>query len=72
MTTTEKLAQMEASEARNRDAAAIHRSIEIYARSILESVDTLAEVHRVERMELVELLVNTVWAMEQARSQESR
>lgn len=70
MTTTEKLAQMEKSEARNREAAAIHRSIEIYARSIIESVDTLAEVHRVLPHELVELLVNTIWAMEQTREQE--
>lgn len=70
MTTTEKLAQMEKSEARNREAAEIHRSIEIYARSILESVDTLAEVHRVPPHELVELLVNTIWAMEQTREQE--
>lgn len=63
MTTTEKLAQMEASEARNRNAEAIHRSIEIYARSILESLDTLAEIHGADQRALAQMMVGMIQEM---------
>ena len=51
-------------------AASVHRTIEIYAGSILESLDVLAAFHDEKRGELVELLVSTMWAMQQIREQE--
>ena len=39
---------------------AIHRSVEIYANSILESLDVLANYHGVEREDLLELMLDTL------------
>lgn len=49
---------------------AIHKSVEIYADSILESLDVLANYHGVGRADLLELLINTLQAMDQHRAQE--
>ena len=51
-------------------AASVHRTIEIYAGSILESLDVLAAFHGETRSDLLELLVSTMWAEEQIKSQE--
>lgn len=51
-------------------AASVHRTIEIYAGSILESLDVLAAFHGEKRSDLLELLVSTMWAEEQIRVQE--
>lgn len=51
-------------------AASVHRTIEIYAESILESLDVLAAFHGEKRSDLLELLVSTLWAKEQYKAQE--
>ena len=51
-------------------AASVHRTIEIYAGSILESLDVLAAFHDEKRSDLLELLVSTMWAKEQIKAQE--
>ena len=51
-------------------AASVHRTIEIYAASILESLDILAAFHGETRSDLLELLMRTAWAMEQIKAQE--
>lgn len=56
-------------EAQNR-AASVHRTIEIYAGAILESLDILAAFHGEQRCDLLELLMHTAWALEQIQSQE--
>ena len=49
---------------------AIHRSIEIYADSILESLDVLANYHGTDRSDLLEALIDTLQALEQNKVQE--
>ena len=70
----ERLRQMEESRARNdekvaeyiekRRAENIHRTIEIYAKAVFEAMDNLAGEDKDKRPELIELLFNTVSAME--------
>lgn len=50
--------------------AQVHRTIELYADVILESLETLARFHGLNRADLLELLVDTAWANEQIRAQE--
>ena len=50
--------------------AEVHRTIEIYAGAILESLETLARFHGLNRADLLELLVATAWALEQIKEQE--
>lgn len=77
MTTTEKLKLMKEMEARNearrqqyiRDSG-VHSAIEVSARAILDSLDILAQHYNVTRDELLELLVDTLWAMKQTDDQE--
>lgn len=80
MTVREKLELKKAIDARNNDrereffrskkAEAIHRSVEIYADSILESIDILAGYHGADRADVLELLIDTLQAKEQAKAQE--
>lgn len=77
MNTRKKLQQMKEMEARNEarrkaylETVGIHGAIEIHARAILGSLDILAQHHNLPRSELLELLVNTMWAMQQTDSQE--
>ena len=51
-------------------AASVHRTIEIYAEAILESLDILAAFHGEKRSDLLELLTSTMWALEQCKAQE--
>lgn len=78
MTTIEKLRLMDEMEARNEErrqqyirTCGVHSAIEISARAILDSLDILAQHYNVPRAELLELLVNTMWAMKQTDDQES-
>lgn len=52
------------------ESAQVHRTIEIYAGAILESLETLACFHGLKRADLLELLVATAWALEQNKAQE--
>ena len=61
---------IEALEAGQAKAASVHRTIEIYAESILESLDILAAFHGETRSDLLSLLTNTAWALEQIKAQE--
>lgn len=77
MTTIEKLKLMEETEARNEErrqqylrTCGVHSAIEISARAILDSLDILAQHYNVTRPELLELLVNTMWAMKQTDDQD--
>lgn len=72
-TTREKLEQMKEMEARNAErekefaaqkVATIHRTIEIYARSTLDSLDILAQHHDVNRPALLDMLISTMLTME--------
>ena len=51
-------------------SADVHRTIEIYAEAIIESLETLARFHGLNRADLLELLIATAWAVEQNRAQE--
>lgn len=73
----EKLTLLQEVEARNEArrqeyirTCGAHSAIEISARAILGSLDILAQHYNVDRAELLELLVNTLWAMEQTEAQE--
>lgn len=77
MTTIEKLRLQEEIEARNEERrqqylrdCGVHSAIEISARGIMDSLDILAQHYNVRREELLELLVNTMWAMKQTEDQE--
>ena len=82
MTIREKLEHIKSCEARNierehayleqmkSEVELIHRMIERYAAATLNSLDTLAEYHKVPRSELLELLVDTLQALEQVKAQE--
>lgn len=77
MTTRKKLECMKEMEARNEarrkaylETVGIHGAIEIHARAVLGSLDILAQHHGLKRAELLEVLVNTMWAMEQHDQQE--
>ena len=77
MKTAEKLTLRKEMEARNEESCrqhaktcAIHNAIEVSARAILDGLDILAQHYGVERPELLELLVNTLWAQEQTKAQE--
>lgn len=74
MSTREKLDQMMRVAAQNeqrvqeyierKQVEAKHRTIEIYARAVYESMDDLAGGDKEKRAELIEVLFNTVKAME--------
>ena len=74
MSTREKLDQMMQVAASNeqrvqeyierKQVEAEHRTIEIYARAVYESMDDLAGGDKEKRAELIEVLFNTVKAME--------
>lgn len=78
MTTKEKLHLMDEINARNaartseyaEKIAKIHRAIETNAKVNVENIGYLAQAFDVDRSELLELLVNTMWALEQAAEQE--
>lgn len=81
MTITERLKELDAIKARNAERdqeyaaaqkriAGAHRAVEISASAILDSLDILAQHHGVPRAELLELLVDTMQALEQHREQE--
>ena len=77
MTTIEKLRLHKEIEARNEARrqqyireCGVHSAIEISARAILDSLDILAQHYHVTRAELLELLVNTMWAVQQTDEQE--
>ena len=77
MKTAEKLNLMKEMEARNEErrqqyirTCGVHDAIEISSRAILGSLDILAQHYNVTRPELLELLVNTMWAQEQTMEQE--
>lgn len=82
MTLREKLEHIKGCEARNlerehahleqmkAEVEHIHLMIERYAASVVESLNTLAEYHNVPRGELLELLIDTVQALEQCKAQE--
>lgn len=77
MSTTEKLKLMKEMEDRNEArrqeyirTCGVHSAIEISARAILDSLDILAQHYNVTRGELLELLVNTMWAKQQTDDQE--
>ena len=79
MSIREKLELQKEIDARNEERAKeftqqkvadIHRSIEIYAGSIIESVGVLADYHGANRGMLLDLLISTLQAMEQTRQQE--
>lgn len=74
MSTNEKLEQMRRVAARNEERVkeyiekkrteSFHRTMEVYARAVYESMDDLASGDREKRAELIEVLFNTVKAME--------
>lgn len=77
MTIREKLALKEQMDKRNEErvraylkTVCAHGAIEIHARAVLGSLDILAQYYDVTRAELLELLVNTMWAMQQSDEQE--
>lgn len=77
MTTCEKLDLMTEMEERNElrrkaylRTAGIHDAIEVSAGAILDGLDVLAQTHGARRRELVELLIDTLQALEQTREQE--
>ena len=77
MTITEKLKLQKEIEARNEArrqqyirTCGVHSAIEVSARAIMDSLDILAQHYNVTREELLELLVNTMWAMLQTDDQE--
>lgn len=77
MTIREKLALHEEAEKRNRERVdaylktiGAHGAIEIHARAILGSLDILAQHYHVDREELLDLLVDTLWAMNLGDKQE--
>ena len=77
MTTREKLILKEQADKRNEErvraylmTVGAHGAIEIHARAVLGSLDILAQHYDVTRAELLELLVNTLWAMQQSDEQE--
>lgn len=82
MTIREKLELIKGCEARNlerehtyleemkAEVESIHLMIKRYAASVIESMNTLSEYHNIPRGELLELLIDTLQAMEQTREQE--
>ena len=73
METRKRLEQMKEMEGRNAErekefaaqkVATIHRTVEIYARSTLDSLDILAQHHQVDRKALLEMLIATMMTME--------
>ena len=82
MTLREKLASIKSCEARNlerehayleqlkAEVEVVYRMIERYASTTLESLDTLSDYHHIPRAELLELLIDTLQALEQAKEQE--
>lgn len=74
MSTREKLDQMMRVAAQNeqrvqeyierKQVEAEHRTIEIYAKAVFESMNDLAGCDKEKRAELIEVLFNTVKAME--------
>ena len=78
MSTTEKLKLMKEMEDRNEArrqeyirTCGVHSAIEVSARAIIDSLDILAQHYGVYRAELLELLVNTMWAQEQIKAHET-
>lgn len=77
MTIREKLALHDEAEKRNEERLKLYletvgayKAIEISARAVLGSLDVLAQQYDVKRAELLEQLVNTLWAMQQSDEQE--
>ena len=80
MTITEKLNLMKEIEARNADrereflqaqkVEAIHRIVEAYAEVIHGYIDIVAQDYGVERSEVLDLLIDTLQAMDQTKAQE--
>ena len=70
MKTMEKLALLKKRRNACLKSAEVHHTIEIYAGAILESLETLARFHGLNRADLLELLVATAWALEQIKAQE--
>ena len=74
MSTQEKLNQIMQSAAKNEESVqayiekkqveAMHRTIEIYARSVYDAMNDLSGGDKEKRVELIEVLFNTVRAME--------
>ena len=77
MTIREKLALHDEAEKRNNErihaylkTVGAHGAVEIHARAILGSLDILAQHYGVKREALLDLLVSTLWAMQQSDEQE--
>ena len=77
MTIREKLALKEQMDKRNEErvraylkTVGAHGAIEIHARAVLGSLDILAQHYHVDREELLDLLVSTLWAMNLSDKQE--
>lgn len=77
MTIHEKLILKEQADKRNEErvraylnTVGAHDAIEIHARAILGSLDILARHYHVDREELLDLLVSTLWAMNLSDKQE--
>lgn len=69
MNTREKLALHDEVEKRNEErikaymqTAGVHTALEIHAKSIIDSLDILAERYRLPREELLESLIETLYA----------
>ena len=78
MTINEKLALRDEVEKRNEErinaymhTAGIHTVLEIHAKSIIDSLDILAERYRLPREELLEALIATLQATHQFTSQQT-
>lgn len=77
MTIRERLALRDEAEKRNNErihaylkTVGAHGAIEIHARAIIGSLDILAQHYHVDREELLDLLVSTLWAMNLSDRQE--
>ena len=77
MKTAEKLNLMKEMEARNEERVQKHlenselrERIEVSATCIIESLNIISEQLGVKRSDLLELLVDTLWAKEQIKAQE--
>lgn len=76
-TIREKLALRDEVEKRNKErinaymrTAGIHTTLEIHAKSIIESLDILAERYRLPREELLDALIATLQATNQFMAQQ--
>lgn len=77
MTATEKLALHDEVEKRNEEriraymqTAGVHKALEIHAKSIIDSLDILAERYMLPRGELLDALIDTLRATEQFMAQQ--